>query len=212
MLFAVVLGASPQRSQDMMTLYRQGREFEAQGKTPAALDAFSRAVAKSEQALAANPRDMDAHTVRCWSLFRLGKHQDVLDHGKAALRFEFDARIVEIMGESSYLLGQNDAALSYLTRYLETAGEAGNHAPNAYYYIGEVYMRRKKFAHADIAFATALSKAPHMYRWWYRLGIAREAQGMYRRAYDAFSSSLAISPSFAEAAAGRDRVRAKAEL
>ncbi len=204
------VGAQAQR--DAMTLYRQGRDLEYEGKTAAAMTVYAQAVTKSEQAIVANSRDMDAHVVRSWSLFRLGKHQDVLKYGQEALKISFDPRIVEVLGESSYLLGQNEEALGYLQKYIETAEDSAELAPNAYYYMGEAYMRLKKFAHADIAFTTALAKASTMYRWWYRLGFACEAQGQYKRAYDAFGKALAINPRFEEAVAGRDRVKAKAGL
>jgi tetratricopeptide (TPR) repeat protein len=197
---------------DAMSLYRQGRDLEYQGRTAAAMAAYSLAVTKSEQAIASNPRDMESQVVLNWSLFRLGKHQEVLRYGQEALKISFDPRIAEVLGESSYLLGQNEEALGYLQKYIETAEDSAELAPNAYYYMGEAYMRLKKFAHADIAFTTALAKAPSMYRWWYRLGFACEAQGQYKRAYDAFVKSLSINPRFEDAIAGRDRVKAKAGL
>ncbi len=211
---AVVFSAtvSAETHPDAMTLYRQGRDLEYQGKTAAAMAAYSQAVTRSEQAISANPRNMESQVVLNWSLFRLGKHQEVLKYGQEALKIAFDPRIVEVLGESSYLLGQNEEALGYLQKYIETAEDTAELAPNAYYYMGEAYMRLKKFAHADIAFTTALVKAPTMYRWWYRLGFACEAQGQYKRAYDAFGKSLSINPRFEDAIAGRDRVKAKAGL
>lgn len=84
--------------------------------------------------------------------------------------------------------------------------------PTAYFYVGELYSRLKKFSHADIAYSYAVAKEPSMPRWWYRLGLACENLGEWRRAYDAYSKALALSPTLEDALAARDRVKTKAGL
>jgi len=70
----------------------------------------------------------------------------------------------------------------------------------------------KKYEHADIAFSTAVALEKNMYYWWYRLGIVKEIVGDYRRAYEAFTTALALNAGFAPAQEARERVKAKSSL
>jgi tetratricopeptide (TPR) repeat protein len=197
---------------DALLLYRQGRDFEAAGKQAEAQAKYTASVAVCEQELAADPRRMEAYVVKCWSLFRLNRHQEVIATGQAALKIQFDARAVEVMGESSYHLGQMDNALKYLQKYVDTAGENGDRVPTAYFYMGETYLRLKKYSHADIAYSTAVKREPNMPRWWFRLGGVCEQLQEWRRAYDAYSKALALNPAYQDAVAAQARVKPKAGL
>ena len=197
---------------DALLLYRQGRELENQGKTADAQAKYVDSVAVCEQELAEDPRRMEAYVVKCWSLFRLGRHQEVVATGQAALKVQFDARSAEAMGESYYHLGQMNESLRYLQKYIDAAGEGGDRVPTAYFYMGEAYLRLKKYSHADMAYSTAVAKEPSMPRWWFRLGGACEAVGEWKRAYDAYGKALALNPSYQEALDARERVRPKAGL
>ncbi|MFZ2635877.1 MAG: tetratricopeptide repeat protein [Rectinemataceae bacterium] len=202
--------ANPYR--DALALYQRGRDLEYAGKPAEAKAKYSASLALTEKTLIATPKDMELLVLKCWNLFRLGKHQDVLVTGQAALRNGYDYRIVETMGESSYHLGKNEDALRYFARYAETAPAADERMSTAYFYMGETYLRMKQYEHADIAYATAVYLQPGLPRWWYRFGSALEALGNYKRAWEAYGKALAINPKYAEALAGRDRVKAKTGL
>ena len=147
--------------------------------------------------------------VKCWSLFRLGRHDDVIATGQAGMKITFDPRISEVMGESYYFLGQMDDCVKSLQKYIEAAGDAGDRGPTAYFFMGEAYLRLKKYSHADIAYSTAVLKEPSMPRWWFRLGNACEALGEWKRAADAYDKALALSPSYSDAQAAAARAKAK---
>lgn len=155
---------------------------------------------------------MDLLTLKCWSLFRLGRHQDVLRVGAAALKIRKDFRIIETMGESSYHLGRNEEAIAQLSAYLEMAPAGDDRLSSAYFYLGETYLRMRYYQHADIAFSTAVHISPTMGRWWYRLGVTLEEMGQYKRAWDAYGKALGVNPNNVDAAAGRSRVKAKTGL
>jgi tetratricopeptide (TPR) repeat protein len=125
------------------------------------------------------------------------------------MRIAFDARISEVMGESYYFLGQMDNCLKSLQKYIESVGDSGDRSPTAFFFMGEAYLRLKKYSHADIAYSTAVLKEPNMPRWWYRLGNACEAAGEWKRSLDAYSKALALNPSVPEALTAQARVKAK---
>ena len=210
--FAELSAQTAQAKPDALLLYRQGRDLETAGKTADAQAKYAESVTVCDQEIAADPRRIDAYVVKCWSLFRLGRHEDVIVAGQAALKIQFDARAAEVMGESYYHLGQMDNALKYLQRYVDAAGEGGDRVPTAYFYMGEAYLRLRKFAHADIAYSTAVKREPSMPRWWFRLGWACEQLQEWKRAYDAYAKALALNPAYQEAVDAQARVKPKAGL
>jgi tetratricopeptide (TPR) repeat protein len=197
---------------DALLIYRQGRDLETAGNQAEATAKYNQSVTICDQELAADPKRIEAYVVKCWSLFRLGKHQDVVTVGVAGLKVQFDPRISEVMGESYFYLGQNEAALRSFQKYFESATADADRLPTAYFYVGETYFRMKKYSHADIAYTTAVSREPSMPRWWYRLALTCENLGEWKRSYDAYLKALSLSPSMDDAAGGRDRVKAKAGL
>ena len=207
--FADLSAQTAQAKPDALLLYRQGRDLETAGKTADAQAKYAESVTVCDQEIAADPRRIDAYVVKCWSLFRLGKYQDVVNAGNLALKVQYDARISEIMGEAYFFLGQNDLALRSFQKYFETASEDADRLPTAYFYVGETYFRMKKYSHADIAYSMAVHREPSMARWWYRLGLTCENLGEWARANDAYGKALSLSPSMADALSGRDRVKGK---
>ncbi|MDP3178874.1 MAG: tetratricopeptide repeat protein, partial [Spirochaetaceae bacterium] len=127
-------------------------------------------------------------------------------------KLQFDARAAEIMGESYFHLNKMTESLKYLQKYIEAVGDSGDRVSTAYFYMGEVYLRLKKFSHADMAYSTAVAREPSMPRWWYRLGQTCENLEEWKRAYDAFGKALALNPTYQEALDGQARARPKAGL
>lgn len=198
--------------EDALQLYQKGRSLENAGRQADAERSFRSSLAIVEKLLLLDPGNVDFVNLQCWDLFRLGQHKDVVVKAQKLLQTKDDYRVEETMAESLYFLGQTDEALRAFARYVDKAPATDERLSSAYYYVGECYTRLKQYEHADIAFTTAVTLEPGMYYWWYRLGWVREALGLYRQAYDAYSKSLALNPDFKFAKEGRQRVKAKADL
>lgn len=198
--------ANPPKA-DALLLFRQGRDLEAAGKKAEADIKYIESVKVCDAELAQDPARMDAYTVKCWSLFRLEKYQEVVDIGNFALKVKFDARIIEVMGEAYFHLGDDTKALKNLQRYIENVGEFGERVSTAYFYMAETYVRIKKLDHADIAYAMAVYREPGIARWWYRYGSVAENLGDKTRAYELYSKALKLSPGMPEAVSGQARVK-----
>ena len=193
---------------DALVLYKQGRDLEAAGRTADAATKYRESVEVCDRELASDPTRMDAYTVKCWSLFRLERYREVVDIGTAALKVKFDARVLEVMGEAYFHLGNDAESLRLLQRYVENSGEYGDRVPTAYFYMAECYFRMKRYDHADIAYAMATYREPGIARWWYRFAGNAEAVGDYGKAYDLYGKALALNPGLPEAVAGQARVGA----
>lgn len=198
------------QSRDALLLYRQGRDLETAGKQADAAARYTRSVAICDQELATDSRRIEAYVVKCWSLFRLGRHQEVVATGQAAMKVQFDPRISEVMGESYFYLGQNADALRAFQKYFEAASDTADRWSTAYFYVGETYFRMRKYAHADIAYSIAVAREPSMARWWYRLGLTCENLGEWKRSLEAYNKALALAPAMQEAVDGKGRVGPKA--
>ena len=194
---------------DALLLYRQGRDLETAGKQDEAQAKYTQSVGVCDQELAADPKRLEAFVVKCWSLFRLSRHSEVIATGQAGMRVAFDPRVSEVMGESYYFLDQMDSSIKYLQKYLDAAGDSGDRGPTALFFMGEAYLRLKKYSHADIAYSAAVSREPSMPRWWFRLGNACESLGEWKRALDAYNKALALNPSYQEAIAAQARAKSK---
>ena len=194
---------------DALLYYKQGRDLEAAGKSAEAAAKYRESVAICDRELKADPTRMDAHTVKCWSNFRLAKYRDVVDLGAAALKIKFDARIVEVMGEAYFHLSDDASSIRYLQRYIDNVGEYGDRVPTAYFYMAESFVRQRRLDHADIAYSLAVYREPGIARWWYRHAALVEALGEYQRALDLYGKALRLSPGMAEAVAGQSRVKAR---
>ena len=192
--------------------YQYGRQLQMGGKEADASKAFTASLAAVEKLLAAEPGKADYLSLQCWNLFRLGRHKDVVAAAQKALRTVKDYRIIETLAESLYFLERSDEALKHFANYFELAPAREERMSSAYYYVGECYMRLKKYEHADIAFSTATSMEKGMYYWWYRLGVAKENLGQYKRAYEMYGKALSLAPSFKYAKEGQARVKAKSGL
>ncbi len=192
--------------------YQRGRQFQLDGREPEAAKVFATSLAAVEKLITVQGATPDLVSLQCWNLFRLERHKEVVATAQKALRSWEDHRIIETLAESLYFLDRSEEALRYFTRYFEIAPAGDDRLSSAYYYVGECYMDMKRYEHADIAFTTATTMLKSMYYWWYRLGTAKEALGQYKRAHDAYASSIALYPGFQIARDAQARVKAKAGL
>jgi tetratricopeptide (TPR) repeat protein len=195
---------------DALLLYQRGRDLEAAGKADEAAKAFAEGVAVCDAELAANPARMDSYVVKSWCLLKLKRYQEIIDACQAALKQGTDWRIIEMMGEAYYYLGDMASSLRYMQRYVDSVPENTDRVSSAYFFMGEAYLKLKQYEHADIAYSIAVYKTPDMYRWWYRLGMAREALGDRAGAIAAYEKSASLNRSNQDAAKARDRLAAEA--
>ena len=195
MLIPVLLGA--QERPDALAMYRQGE--------------YEKAISVCLNELEASPRNMNSYTVLGWSLIALKRYQDALDYSMQGLEISrYDHRVVEIVGEANFYLGNNLDSLKYFEEYTVLA-PTGDRIGMVYYFIGEIFIRIGEYNHADIAFSTAVYHRPNIARWWARLGYSREMAEDFAYAMDAYDQALKLNPSLSDALRGKERAAAKME-
>ncbi|MFW5694651.1 MAG: tetratricopeptide repeat protein [Alkalispirochaeta sp.] len=195
-LLFVIMGVGgtvpAQNRADALELYRQDR--------------FEDAVEVTRDELAENPANLDAYTVLGWSLLALDRDEDALEAGLDGLEVSrFDHRLLNIVGEAHYRLGNDTEALQYLQNYAAVA-PTGSLIDEVYYVMGEVHLRLEEYHHADIALTTAVHLNGDRPQWWARLGYAREMAGSPDYAAEAYREALDRNPNLIEAQRGLDRV------
>lgn len=79
-------------------------------------------------------------------------------------------------------------------RMFERALEVRPHDADATDYLGQAYLRLKKYREAEQAFADLAQSDPQSARSWLGLGIARSEQGRYREALEALSQAERRDP------------------
>jgi len=168
---------------------------------------YERAVEIALAEIAADERRIDPYIVLCRALISLGRHEEALRFANAARTINrHDPRIIGIFGEIYFLMGNNADALRYLQHYANISPEGGR-VHEAYFFIGEIFIRTGRFRHADIALTTAVHKSPGNAEWWARLAFARERAGDLVQAVVAYEEALALNPRHADAQRGLDRAR-----
>ena len=191
LMLAIASFVFPQ-SRDALELYRAGR--------------YADAVETTLAELAQDGRNLNAHTVLGWSLNALGRYDEALNYGMQGLEVSrYDNRIIEIVAEAHFYLGNNDDALRYLAEYAAIA-PTGDLIDEIYNFIGEIYLRQEMYQHADIALTTAVFHNPARSRWWARLGYAREKAGDAVYAREAYNQALQRDRDLLEAQRGLDRL------
>ena len=181
---------------DALKLYSAGR--------------YSEAVTVCEQEIKEKPDNVESYVVLCWSLVRNRQYSEAeywALQGRKISRY--DQRLVEILGEAKFYLGQNREALALFQEYISLVGEKGSRLGEAYYFMGEIYIRLARYNHADIAFSQAVRTEPLYDYWWTRLGYAREMAGSFALSAAAYEKALELNAGQADALRGRDRVRAR---
>ncbi len=213
-IFALIAAAAASAQEaspgaDALLLYQRGRDLETSGKVAEAEKNYQDAIVVCDAEISANPGRMDSYVVKSWCQHRLKRYNDVIATCQAALRVSTDYRIIETMGEAYYYVGDMQSSLRYLQRYVDSVPENSDRVSSAYFFMGEAYLRLGSYEHADIAYTLAVYKTPSMYKWWYRLGMAKEGASDVTGAISAYEKSLERNPSFAEAAQARDRLKAQ---
>lgn len=189
-------GLFAQSKPDALVLYRQGN--------------YAEAIKICEQEITTNPRNIDSYCVLCWSLVRNHQYAEgELRANEARKLAPADVRLMEILAEAKYYQGKNNEALEMFRTYIASAPSNAARIGNAYYYMGEIYIRQGKYQHADISMTTAVYTEPLVDIWWTRCGYAREMAGSYATALEAYSKALELKASNADAARGKERVTAR---
>ena len=185
-----------QSKPDALVLYRNGN--------------YPEAIKICEQEISANPRNIDSYCVLCWSLVRNHQYAEAEARSTEARKIApADVRLMEVLGEAKYYQGKNGEALEMFRTYIANAPSNAARIGNAYYYMGEIYIRQGKYQHADISMTTAVYTEPLVDVWWTRCGYAREMAGNYEEALQAYDEALKLNSSSYDASRGRDRVSAK---
>lgn len=183
LLFAAVLAAAAASAQtvpDALKEYRAGN--------------FEEAVRICTAEIAANPQNLESHVVLSWSLVKLGRYDAAAETASSARNLNrYDPRAIEILAEARYYQGRNAESLSLFKEYVMLAPEGGR-IDQAYYLMGEIFLRTAKFRHADMALTTAVRYVPGNATWWLRLGYARERAGETRFAVEAYEKALSLDP------------------
>ena len=169
---------------------------------------FDEARRASLAEMAASPNEVESYVILSWSLIALRRYADAENYALKGYALRRDPRLTEVLGETAYFLGRNDAALRNFQNYVGAVAEGGR-VGVAYYYMGEIYLRLGRFGHADIAFSTALQYSAGNARWWTRLGYARERYGDPLHALEAYKKALSIDSRLQDASDGSNRVSSK---
>lgn len=171
---------------------------------------YTEAIAVCEQEIKERPDNIDSYVVLCWSLVRNRQYSEAEYWALQGRKIsQYDQRLVEILGEAKFYLGQNRESLALFQEYVSLVGEKGNRLGEAYYFMGEIYIRLARYNHADIAFSQAVRTEPLYDYWWTRLGYAREMAGSFALSAAAYEKALELNAGQADALRGRDRVRAR---
>jgi tetratricopeptide (TPR) repeat protein len=194
--FVLCFSSFAQQRADALVLYRSGN--------------YPEAIKICEVEIQENPQNIDSYCVLCWSLVRNKQYAEAEQRSTEARAVNStDVRLIEIQAESKFYLGKNTAAMELFQLYLANVPANGSRIGNAYYYMGEIYIRQAKYQHADISFTAAVHTEPLVDYWWTRCGYAREMAGSYDSALEAYSKALELKPSNADAQRGKERVSAR---
>ena len=209
-LFACTVSSIPlfaQDKPDALKTYRQGRDFEAQGRNADATERYDMAVRICKDEIAQNATNMDSYAVLTWALLRQRKYRETIEWGLKGLKINLnDYRVIESLGEAYFYIDDYKESLRQMQKYVDSAPQ-GERVSVAYFFMGEIFRIQRKPKHADIAYTTAVKMEPNIALWWYRLGMAREQGAEYASAAFAYERALTLSPSYKEASEALDRVR-----
>lgn len=188
----------------------------AQVEPPDALEMYRNgdlegAIATTLDEIEANPNNIDSYVVLGWALNSGGRYSEAVDYGLQALQVNpFESRVLQIVAEAHFDLGNTMEALEYLERYVQVA-PTGSFVDWVYFAMGEIFIRLGEYNRADIALSTSVYHNSRVPRRWVRLGFAREQLGQWQYALEAYDRALQLDPALADAVRGRERVTAELE-
>lgn len=192
LICASVITVNAQLGEDALVEYRQGN--------------YTRAVEITQTEIEADPGRIDAYVVLGWSLMALGRHQEANQWMQRAVEIRrWDARVLHVLGESHYRLGNLEQAIQYLQEYI-AVNPYGNLRAQVHFFLGDIFYQIGEYHHADIAFSSAVEVSGRNPHWWVRLGQAREQSGNMQLARQAYENALELQPNVPEAVAGMDRL------
>ncbi len=181
-----------QQPPDALQMYRDGR--------------YNDAVQTTLSELGENPRNMNSYSVLGWSLLALNRYEDAVEYGRQALQVSrFDHRILHIVGEANFQLGNDLEALQYYQEYVSVA-PWGRLIAQVYRNMGEILIRFEEYNRADIALSTAVYHSDGNSGWWARLGFAREQAGEVESARRAYERALVLNSGNTQAQQGLARL------
>ena len=192
-----IVGAQEAPRPDALELYRGGQ--------------YGAAVEVTLSEIEENPANLDAYTVLGWSLNTLNRYEDALSYGQQGLRVSrFDHRIIQIVGEAHYNLGNRVESLQYFEDYAAIAPN-GSFIDEVYFLMGDVLYGLEEYHRADVALTSAVLLAdqrgnPRAF-WWELLGQARESGGSTDAAREAYIRAVQLNPNAQQAAAGLLRLQ-----
>ncbi len=167
---------------------------------------YVQAIALCKEVLAGDEKNMDYYIVLCQSLVENHQYREAEYWANTALKHNrYEHHIIESLAEARYFLGNNDSALSLFQEYISLVSNNASRIGNAYYYMGEIYIRKASYNHADIALTAAVRYEPLNDQWWVRLGYAREMARSFSEAAKAYENALKINPSQVDAQRGKER-------
>ena len=185
-----------QEKKDALKLYKAGE--------------YIQAVNVCEEEISQNPNNVDSYVVLLWSLLATKQYSEAeMWATKAKQISPYNQYITESYAEAKYYLGKNDEALVLFQDYISLVQFSGSRIGEVYYFMGEIYIRKGNFYHADIAFSQAVRNEPLKDYWWTRLGYAQEMSKMYKLASLSYEKAFTLNPQNTEAKNGRKRVMAK---
>lgn len=169
-------------SADAMVLYNMGRNLERNGRIEESHVQYNNAIEQCLTEIASNTtnnKKMDAYSIASWCLINLKRYNDVLKHSKDAFKINSeDHRIIEVVAEAYFYLGNDREALKLFQKYVNMQGIY--RLGIAYFFIGEIYEKMGKYSKALLAYSVAVRNTdyrdnPKIALWWYKLAIMKEA-------------------------------------
>ncbi|MDR2149600.1 MAG: tetratricopeptide repeat protein [Spirochaetaceae bacterium] len=194
-------------SENALRNYRNGRAEESAGNTALANRYYNEAIRLCTDDIKRNAATNDSYTILTWSLQRQKKYHEVISWAERGLQlFITEYRLCEIMGEAYFYLDDYGRSLQYMQYYVNNVPQDESVA-TAYFFMGDIFRLQRQYLKADIAYLTALQLRPGVTLWWYRLGVAREANTNYVEALTAYEQVIRLDPNYPGAQAGINRCR-----
>ena len=195
-LFLISSFSFAQEKKDALKAYKNGN--------------YNQAVEICEEEISQNDENINSYIVLCWALIANKQYSQAEIWAEKARKFSpYNQYIIESLAESKYYQGKNDEALSLFQEYISLVQFNGSRIGDVYYFMGEIFIRKGSFQHADIAFSQAVRNEPVNDLWWTRLGYAREMARNYNLASIAYDKAYSLNPQNIEARNGKKRVMSK---